>query len=115
MRSKKALEELRVVAISKWGLDRVNIINKDLDRLEELKIENDELKRINGAYLESNIVFQDLIKKLKKAIEILKTKIKMEPYHLHKSRYYYLYIGARIVLLSREEYELLKEVLENGL
>ena len=46
-------------------------------------------------------------------ITVLKTRVKMlETYHEPKSRYYYLYIGGRIVLLSREEYILLKEVLE---
>ena len=56
----------------------------------------------------------DRLEKLEKAIELLKTRVKMfEIYCEPKSRYYYLYIGGRIVFLSREEYELLKEVLEN--
>ena len=56
----------------------------------------------------------DRLEKLEKVIELLKTRVKMlETYHEPKTRYYYLYIGGRIVLLSREEYELLKEVLEN--
>ena len=62
-----------------------------------------------------NVIKQDLsrLKKLEKTIELLKARVKMlETYHEPKSRYYYLYIGGRIVLLSREEYELLKEVLE---
>ena len=61
------------------------------------------------------VVRQDLsrLKKLEKTIKLLKARVKMlETYHEPKSRYYYLYIGGRIVLLSREEYELLKEVLE---
>ena len=61
------------------------------------------------------VVRQDLsrLKKLEKTIELLKSRVKMlETYHEPRSRYYYLYIGGRIVLLSREEYELLKEVLE---
>lgn len=58
----------------------------------------------------------DRLEKLEKAIELLKTRVKMfEIHHGAKSRYYYLYIGGRILFLSREEYELLKEVLENGL
>ena len=60
-------------------------------------------------------IFQDLdrLEKLEKTIELLKVRVKMlETYHGPKSRYYYLYIGGRIVLLSREEYKLLKEVLE---
>lgn len=88
MTSKEALKELRAAAVSKWGLDRVNIINKDLDRLE----------------------------KLEKTIELLKGRVKMfEIYHKPKSPCYYLYIGGRVVFLSREEFDLLKEVLENGL
>ena len=62
-----------------------------------------------------NVVKQDLsrLKKLEKTIELLKARVKMlEIYHEPKSRDYYLYIGGRIVLLSREEYMLLKEVLE---
>ena len=62
-----------------------------------------------------NVVRQDLsrLKKLEKTIELLKARVKMlETYHEPRSRYYYLYIGGRIVLLSREEYKLLKEVLE---
>lgn len=37
MRSKEVLKELRAVTISNWGLDRVNIIEKDLSRLEKLE------------------------------------------------------------------------------
>ena len=61
------------------------------------------------------VVKQDLdrLEKLEKTIELLKARIKIETYHEPKSRYYYLYIGGRIVLLSREEFELLKEVLED--
>ena len=52
------------------------------------------------------------LEKLEKTIELFKARVKMlEIYHEARSRYYYLYIGGRIVLLSREEYELLKEVL----
>ena len=63
-------------------------------------------------------IFQDLdrLEDLEKTIELLKTRVKMlETYHEPKTRYYYLYIGGRIVLLSREEFNLLKEVLEDGL
>ena len=53
------------------------------------------------------------LEKLEKTIELLKTRVKMfEIYREPKNRYYYLYIGGRIVFLSREEYELLKKVLE---
>jgi hypothetical protein len=64
--------------------------------------------------------YQDLLKdldrleKLEKTIELLKARVKMlETYHEPRSRYYHLFIGGRVVLLSREEYYLLKEVLEN--
>ena len=95
-------------------------IFQDLDRLEELEIENDELKRINGAYQESNIVFQDLIKKLKKAIEILKDK-KVNLFHIwvfddytqYKQHYPFAEYNAEEDMLAFEEFDLLKEVLEN--
>ena len=63
-----------------------------------------------------SVVNQDLdrLKKLEKTIELLKARVKMlETHHEPRSRYYYLYIGGRIVFLSREDYELLKEVLCN--
>ena len=63
-------------------------------------------------------IFQDLerLEKLEKAIKLLKDRVKMlETHHEPKSHCYYLYIGGRIVFLSREEYELLKEVLENDI
>lgn len=63
-----------------------------------------------------NIVEKDLdqLEKLEKTIELLKARVKMlETHHEPRSRYYHLFIGGRVVLLSREEYELLKEVLEN--
>ena len=59
---------------------------------------------------------QDLerLEKLEKTIELLKARVKMlETHHEPRSRYYHLFIGGRVVLLSREEYELLKVVLEN--
>ena len=56
------------------------------------------------------------LEKLEKVIDLLKDRVNMfETHHEPKSCYYYLYIGGRIVFLSREEYELLKEVLENDL
>ena len=99
------------------------IIKQDLDRLEKLEIENDELKRINGAYQESNIVFQDLIKKFKKAIEII-LKYKINPSTFIFTRKIYkescgkdLTFEKAYSLLefdgTQEEFNLLKEVLEN--
>lgn len=62
-----------------------------------------------------SVIEQDLtrLKKLEKTIELLKARVKtLETYHEPRSRYYHLFIGGRVVLLSREEYMLLKEVLE---
>ena len=100
----------------------LNVIEKYLYRLEDLEIENDELKRINGDYQESNIVFQDLIKKLKKAIEII-LKYKINPSTFIFTRKIYkescgkdLTFEKAYSLLefdgTQEEYNLLKEVLE---
>lgn len=72
--------------------------------------------RNNYCDMLENVINQDLdrLEKLEKAIELLKARVKMlETYHEPRSRYYHLFIGGRVVLLSREEYELLKEVLEN--
>ena len=56
----------------------------------------------------------DRLEKLEKTIELLKARVKMlETHHEPRSHYYHLFIGGRVVLLSREDYELLKEVLEN--
>ena len=88
----------------------INEAYSDNDPLQENQIKS---KRVFNDYC--NIIKQDLdrLEKLEKTIELLKARVKMlETYHEPKSRYYYLYIGGRIVLLSREEYELLKEVLE---
>ena len=130
MTSKEALEGLIDAYISWRAFQtreciendyRYKKLLKDLDRLEELEIENDELKRINGAYQESNIVFQDLIKKLKKAIEII-LKYKINPSTFIFTRKIYkescdkdLTFEKAYSLLdfggTQEEYELLKEVL----
>ena len=87
MTSKELIEKIKHIGVEEWRL-AIEKIEKDLDRLE----------------------------KLEKVIELLKTRVKMfEIYREPKNCYYYLYIGGRIVFLSREEYDLLKEVLENGL
>ena len=128
--SKEALEKVIEDISLEWGYEgiedelreKLKPLYEDLDRLEELEIENDELKRINGAYQESNIVFQDLIKKLKKAIEII-LKYKINPSTFIFTRKIYkescgkdLTFEKAYSLLefneTQEEYELLKEVLE---
>ena len=84
MTSKELIEKVKHCGFKEWRL-AIEKIEKDLDRLE----------------------------KLEKTIELLKDRVKMlETYHEPKTHYYYLYISGRIVLLSSEEYELLKEVLE---
>ena len=91
----------------------INEAYSDKEPLQENQIKS---KRVFNDYC--NKIKQDLdrLQELEKVIELLKARVKMfEIYHKPKSYYYYLYIGGRIVFLSREEYELLKEVLENGL
>lgn len=91
MTSKEALQEF-------YYCDTDNVVDKSKILYEALEKDLDRLE------------------KLEKTIELLKARVKMfEIYHEPKTRYYYLYIGGRIVFLSREEYELLKDVLENGL
>lgn len=91
MTSKEALEELRAAAVSKWGLDRVNIIEKDLDRLEKLE------KAVKLMWCKNvNIVY-----------------IKIFKYFEKYSEYYTGYSSKD--KLTKEEFDLLKEVLENGL
>ena len=128
--SKEALEKVIEDISLEWGYEgiedelreKLKPLYEDLDRLEELEIENDELKRINGAYQESNIVFQDLIKKLKKAIEII-LKYKINPSTFIFTRKIYkescgkdLTFEKAYSLLefngTQEEFDLLKEVLE---
>ena len=94
MTGKEALEELIDTYISWRALCSRQCIENDY-RYKKL------LKDLNR------------LEKLEKTIELLKDRVKMlETYHEPKTHYYYLYISGRIVLLSREEYELLKEVLE---
>ena len=80
------------------------------------KQKNTSKKRKNGIWFNDTTTIesfsQETASKLEKTIELLKTRVKMfEIYHEPKKRYYYLYIGGRIVFLSREEYELLRDVL----
>ena len=85
MTSKELIEKVKHCGFEEWRL-AIEKIEKDLDRIE----------------------------KLEKTIELLKDRVNMfEIHHEPKSRYYYLYIGGRIVFLSREEYDLLKEVFYN--
>ena len=101
--SKEALNSLKSMACIEAGPQ-----NKYITYAKE--IEHNEMVEEKYYIIEKDL---DRLEKLEKTIELLKTRVKMlETYHEPKSRYYYLYIGGRIVLLSREEYILLKEVLE---
>ena len=85
MTSKEALKELKENAqeVCKWELDRLNIIEKDLDRLD----------------------------KLEKSIEILKRVLLV---NVKECRGIYYAMGYDTnEHLTKEEYELLKVVLEN--
>ena len=89
----------------------INEAYSDKEPLQENQIKS---KRVFNDYCNEIKQGLDRLEKLEKVIELLKTRVKMlETYHEPKTRYHYLYIGGRIVLLSREEYELLKEVLRN--
>ena len=104
MTSKEALKEFYKIVAD-------NVIDKITNLYESIEAIQSWIKKYYT--IEKDL---DRLEKLEKTIELLKARVKMlETYHEPKSRYYYLYIGGRIVLLSREEYELLKEVLENGL
>ena len=89
----------------------INETYSDNEPLQENQIKS---KQVFNDYC--NIIKQDLdrLQELEKTIKLLKARVKMlETHHEPRTRYYHLFIGGRVVLLSREEYELLKEVLEN--
>ena len=88
-----------------------NYIVKDLERKEQLEKENQELKesfkissndQIYYRYNELKTEYQ----KLKKAIEILKKVVFLNPYE-------FLQTECQCYGLSKKEYELLKEVFSN--
>lgn len=85
MTSKEAFKELKESAeeFCEWELDRLNIIEKDLDRLD----------------------------KLEKVIEILKKALLLNVKEV-RGIYYVLGYDTNYCL-TKEEYELLKGVLEN--
>ena len=75
----------------------------------------EELDSLHHAYNELNQTNEELIKeneKLKKAIKFLKENINIRFKHIPKSKYYDVWIGPFICYTSKQEYELLKEVLE---
>ena len=85
MNSKEAFKELKESAeeICEWELDRLNIIEQDLDRLE----------------------------KLEKVIEILKKALLLNVKEI-RGLYYVLGYDTNYCM-TKEEFELLKGVLEN--
>ena len=91
MTSKEALKELKAYAISKWGIERLKIIEKDLDRLEKLEKVIELLWRKNV-----NIVYIKIFKDFKKY-----------------SEYYTGYSSKD--KLTNEDFDLLKEVLRDGI
>lgn len=101
-----------------------NVIKQDLERLKALEKENKEYFEIitKQAYLLNNKhidrpfieILQQENEKLKKAIEIIKNKLELE-FNLDeywKGVHYHLWSenGCEI---TKQEYELLKEVLDN--
>lgn len=97
------------------------IIEQDLERLEQLEKENQELKMQKNSTmllmklmsLDGNIVESALIlDKYRKAIEILNRYIDIkENRTLLGKKYYHILILDYYENLTKEEYELLKEVL----
>ena len=93
--------------------DDFNTIKQDLERLEKLEEENQDLKnRLANEQLafdklfESNQKLSELYAKLKKTIDILKDRKNILKYNGLKGTY-------ELGWLTQEEYELLKEILED--
>ena len=89
MTSKEALKELKENAqeICEWELDRLNIIEKDLEVLEIIKKKEVVIGLLKG------ILHSDL--------------------HTHTASYYNSYFVANYRHLTQEEFDLLKEWLSN--
>lgn len=94
--------------------DLYDIIKQDLERLEMLEKQNKLLNETKNCV---DKVIEDLGKineentKLKKAIEILKDKLKL--HHIKHSKLYTMWCIGTSTKLSKQEYNLLEEVLEN--
>ena len=121
MTSKEALEKISWRYINDPTFQEwCNIIKKDLKRLGEVEKENIKLRFENASL--NNAIDLDLTAKflsenikLKKAIEILKekTNLKIETNAQNNPFITYDLWGSSAI--SKKEYELLKEVLENVL
>ena len=95
------------------GLETLEI----LDKLEELEIENQELKDTNMKYTKIIDDFQSKNMRLEKVIEIIKKKCYFIPLIKFKNLSYDLYVRwfdlnhyDVKLLLTQEEFDLLKEV-----
>ena len=132
MESLEALERIYNDAISLNEIEEdvekieedYNIIKQDLEHLKQLEEENQDLKnRLANEQLafdklfESNQKLSELYAKLKQAIDILKDKMNLAVYH---NKVYNTYSIDLLKFnedfedkLSQEEYELLKEILED--
>ena len=103
-KSLKALEILRECAngekkvLFSTSLELANTIKQDLENIEQLKKENENLKLEN---FNQYLVLNAKIDKLTKAIEILKDKLDIT------------IVFDMVDLFTQQEYEVLKEVLEN--
>lgn len=112
MRSKLALRLLKEVANKEHELefnsilDLVNIINKDLERLEAL--EDNETIVTNYTF---NLIQEN--EKLKKAIKILKDKLDISIFDVFLNITIDLKT-LKLKHLTQQEYELLKEVLASN-
>ena len=121
MTSKEALEKFKLLYESKCkssnniiGFDMCyTTIKQDLERLEELEEENQDLKDNEKIITDYgyNLVIEN--EKYKKAIEILKMQTSIENIKCENGNIYIVDIGDISLLITQQEYELLKEVLEN--
>lgn len=117
--SKEALKNLTYCVNGMESKEKYyKIIKQDLDRLEKLEKENQELRKSIKSWNENggNLLKENI--KLKKAIKILKDKLKLK---LNFSEFknseainaILPLAGSNLISLTPDEYEPLKEVLGN--
>ena len=122
MKNKEALEVLETLAdnidYKDYSVSTQNLVNKCfgkleayLQRLEELEKENQDLKDNETIVSDYGVYLWNENEKLKKAIEILKDRIR--PILVPSNDVYILRTNAWSYIIQEQEYELLKEVLEN--
>ena len=56
----------------------------------------------------------NLLDKYETILGILTSSLKIELHHIKHSRYFTLWVGANMIRVDKETYELLKEVFDNG-